>query len=67
MLNFDEQGNAVDAGDRRNAGIIGLFVDAKDEAAQSYYERFFVSLEETPPTVPPVTPRSPVMTIVAPI
>ena len=31
-----------------NAGIIGLFVDAKNEAAKAYYERFgFVSLEET--------------------
>ncbi len=32
-----------------NAGIIGLFVDAKDAAAKTYHERFgFVSLEETP-------------------
>lgn len=32
-----------------NAGIIGLFVDAKDEAAKAYYQRFgFVSLEEAP-------------------
>jgi ribosomal protein S18 acetylase RimI-like enzyme len=32
-----------------NAGIIGLFVDAKNEAAKTYYERFgFVSLEEIP-------------------
>lgn len=31
-----------------NAGIIGLFVDAKDEAAKTYYERYgFVSLEDT--------------------
>jgi predicted N-acetyltransferase YhbS len=30
-----------------NAGGIGLFVDAKDEAARTYYERFgFVSLED---------------------
>lgn len=32
-----------------NAGIIGLFVDAKDEAAKAYYERYgFVSLEDIP-------------------
>lgn len=32
-----------------NAGIIGLFVDAKDEAAKTYYEHYgFVSLKDTP-------------------
>lgn len=32
-----------------NAGIIGLFVDAKDEVAKAYYDRYgFVSLEDTP-------------------
>ncbi len=32
-----------------NAGIIGLFVDAKDDAAKVYYDRYgFVSLEDTP-------------------
>ena len=31
-----------------NAGGIGLFVDAKDEAAKTYYSRYgFVSLEDT--------------------
>ena len=30
-----------------NAGVIGLFVDAKDERAKSYYEQYgFVSLED---------------------
>jgi ribosomal protein S18 acetylase RimI-like enzyme len=32
-----------------NAGVIGLFVDAKDEAAKGYYSRYdFVSLEDNP-------------------
>ncbi|AFZ34843.1 GCN5-related N-acetyltransferase [Stanieria cyanosphaera PCC 7437] len=32
-----------------NAGVIGLFVDAKDEAAKEYYHRYdFVSLEDNP-------------------
>ncbi len=32
-----------------NVGIIGLFVDAKNEAVKGYYERYgFVSLEDTP-------------------
>ncbi len=32
-----------------NAGGIGLFVDAKDKAAKTYYERYgFVSLEDSP-------------------
>lgn len=32
-----------------NAGIIGLFVDAKDEAAKAYYERYgFASLQNLP-------------------
>ena len=32
-----------------NVGIISLFVDAKDEAAKAYYDRYgFVSLEDTP-------------------
>ena len=32
-----------------SAGGIGLFVDAKDEAAKSYYERFgFVALPDNP-------------------
>jgi ribosomal protein S18 acetylase RimI-like enzyme len=32
-----------------SAGGIGLFVDAKDDAAKTYYERFgFVSLPDTP-------------------
>jgi ribosomal protein S18 acetylase RimI-like enzyme len=31
-----------------NAGSIGLFVDAKDDAAKAYYERYgFVSLEDS--------------------
>lgn len=31
-----------------NAGIIGLFTDAKDDAAKVYYERYgFISLEDT--------------------
>lgn len=31
-----------------NAGGVGLFVDAKDEVAQSYYERYgFVTLEDS--------------------
>jgi len=33
----------------QNAGGIGLFVDAKDEAASAYYSRYgFVSLEDSP-------------------
>ena len=33
----------------QSAGGIGLFVDAKDEAAKSYYERFgFVALPDSP-------------------
>jgi len=32
-----------------NAGIIGLFVDAKDEVAKAYYERYgFLSLKDIP-------------------
>ncbi|KJH69862.1 GNAT family N-acetyltransferase [Aliterella atlantica] len=32
-----------------NAGIVGLFVDAKDNAAKAYYERYgFISLKDTP-------------------
>ena len=32
-----------------NAGVIGLFVDAKDEAAKEYYQRYdFVSLRDNP-------------------
>ncbi|MDJ0533552.1 MAG: GNAT family N-acetyltransferase [Xenococcaceae cyanobacterium MO_207.B15] len=32
-----------------NAGVIGLFVDAKDEKAKNYYTRYgFVSLEDNP-------------------
>lgn len=32
-----------------NAGVIGLFVDAKDEAAKKYYQRYdFVSLSDNP-------------------
>lgn len=32
-----------------NAGVIGLFVDAKDEEAKAYYQRYgFVSLSDTP-------------------
>ena len=32
-----------------NAGIIGLFVDAKDEVAKAYYQRYgFASLDDTP-------------------
>jgi hypothetical protein len=32
-----------------NAGIIGLFVDAKDEKAKNYYLRYgFVSLQDNP-------------------
>lgn len=32
-----------------NAGIIGLFVDAKDNAAKAYYDRYgFISLQDTP-------------------
>ncbi len=32
-----------------NAGIIGLFVDARDDAAKVYYDRYgFVSLEDPP-------------------
>jgi len=32
-----------------NAGVIGLFVDAKDEAAKEYYERYnFASLIDNP-------------------
>ncbi|WP_016949263.1 GNAT family N-acetyltransferase [Anabaena sp. PCC 7108] len=32
-----------------NAGVIGLFVDAKDEKAQTYYQRYgFVSLVDIP-------------------
>jgi predicted N-acetyltransferase YhbS len=32
-----------------NAGVIGLFVDAKDEQAKAYYQRYgFVSLLDTP-------------------
>lgn len=32
-----------------NAGGIGLFVDAKDETAKTYYDRYnFVSLEDSP-------------------
>lgn len=31
------------------AGIIGLFVDTKEDAAKVYYDRYgFVSLEDTP-------------------
>ena len=32
-----------------NAGVVGLFVDAKDERAKSYYTRYgFISLEDNP-------------------
>ena len=32
-----------------NAGVVGLFVDAKDDRAKSYYTRYdFVSLEDNP-------------------
>lgn len=31
-----------------NVGIIGLFVDAKDEAAKGYYERYGFVIEDTP-------------------
>lgn len=32
-----------------NAGVIGLFVDAKDNAVKTYYERYgFVGFEDTP-------------------
>lgn len=32
-----------------NAGIVGLFVDAKDDAAKAYYERYgFISLQDKP-------------------
>lgn len=31
-----------------NAGIVGLFVDAKDDAARAYYDRYgFISLKDT--------------------
>lgn len=45
ILMIEAMTKAVNIAD--NAGVIGLFVDAKDERAKSYYARYgFISLED---------------------